>query len=337
MVDNQDQFAQLRVTDETAGGSVANWPYLSARRRVRSDLTMPEKGQADGVCLYDPRGIVSFDWNYRVENDNAIGAVSVLVQSPDGDDWNQIVADFTAHSSMTAVTPGEAAGGYSVAGGNEDPVRIYFGMLPAAGVDSEIASNQSKNRNAEVRNHTRMMIFLSLDDLSGLTDGVWVIGSEAEIYDLNVTGRLGGGAVGSETPPYASFAIGGDGHYLHLASGQKLWINPAPSAASPLLGLYDASDNLVSRVPYAGVISRHERNVDDDDIALVDYNLALPPAVNMITTGEENITGWTMNMSVGMVVTISNDTGVVFDGGATSLKVMITTTLAGSWGISLTR
>lgn len=339
MVDNQDQFAQLRVTDETAGASVANWPYLSARRRVRSDLTMPEKGIADGVCLYEPRGLVALDWNYRFENDNGIGAVSVMIQQPDGDNWQEIVNDDTTHASLTAVTSGGAAGGYSITSSGNDPVRLYCGVIPANGVDSEIASTESKNRNAEVRNHTRMMAFISLDDCGGLSSSMWSIGSEAAIYDLNVTGRLGGGAIGSEVQPYYSFAVGGDGHYLHLASGQKLWINPNPSASAPLFGIYDSSDLLVSTIAYPAVIKRHVLNLSGVDTALTDWRLSVPPATNLISTGEDNITGWTITPGAGVTANLLNNTtaSAIFDGGATSLEVQVTAAPAGAWTIELHR
>lgn len=335
MVDNQDQFAQIRVRDETAGSVVSNWPYLSARRRVRSDLTMPEKGTADGVCLYDPRGLVALDWDYRFENDNGIGAVTVMAQSPDGDDWETIASDTTTHASITVVSSGSgAAGGLSLAASS--PVRLYLGMLPAGGADSEIASTESKNRNAEVRSNSRTIVFLSLDDCGGLSSSIWSAGAEVAVYDLNVTGRLGGGAIGAEKPTYYTFAVGGSGHYFQLAATQKLWLNPSPTAEAPLLGLYDSTDALVSRAPYAAVIKRHEYNLDGDDTELVDYQLSLQPGGNLIT-GEDSITDWTIANSAGVTASISNDTSVLWDGGTQSLKITVTTTPAGAWTITLTR
>ncbi len=333
MVDNPDQFAQLDVTDETAGASVSNWPYLSARRRVRSDLTMPQKGGADGVCLYDPRGLVALDWNYRMENDNGIGAVVVMTQEPDGDNWDTIASDTTVRGSMVAVTSGGAAGQLSLLG-DVEPVRLYLGVIPANGVTSEIASTESKDRNAEVRNHTKMLVYLSVDECGGLANSIWSIGSEVDIYDLNVTGRLGGGEIGAETPTYYTFAAGGDGHYVHLASGQRLRINPSPTADAPLLGIYSGS-TLVSRAPWAAVLKRYEKNLDGINTDLVDYRLALPPGSNLIT-GEDSTTGWSIANSAGVTASISNDTGVLFDGGTTSLKITVTTTPAGAWTITLT-
>ena len=335
MVANNDQFAQLRVTDETAGASVANWPYLSARRRVRSDLTMPEKGAADGVCLYEPRGLVALDWDYRMENDNGIGAVVVMTQDTDGDEWSTIASDTTTRSSLAAVTSGNAAGGWSLIG-DDEPVRLYLGIIPAGGTDSEIASTESKNRNAEVRSHTKMIVYLSVADVGGLSSGLIPVGSEEAIYDLHVTGRLGGGEPGEEVPTYYSFAAGGDGHYVHLGLTESLGINPSPTATAPLYGIYDSLGVLQEITPLAVQGARHELNLLGEDIGIEDFQLPLPPATNLVT-GEDSTTGWTITNSAGVTASISNETATTFDGGASSLKVTVTTTPAGAWTITLSR
>lgn len=336
MVDNQDLFSQLRVTDETAGSSVSNWPYLNATRAVRSDRTLEESGQADGVALYDPRGLVSMRWDYRMENDHGIGMVVVMVQEPGGDDWQIIASDSTTRGSLTAVTSGDAAGAWSLIG-SLDPVRLYLGVIPANGVTSEIASSESINRTANVRNHTTMIVYLSVAQCGSFSSdsSIWTVGSEVEIYDLNVTGRIGGENNTAQIPPFDTFAIGGDGHYVHIELDQLFKINTLPDESAPLFGIYSSTGVLVQRTPWAGVIEHHEYNLDAADTSLVPSALLpLPPAANMVAN-EDNITNWGITNSSGVTATLANDTGNLFDDGTTSLSVVISATPAGAWTITL--
>lgn len=332
MLDNQDDFAQGRYVDEGSGGghAVNNWPYLYARRSVRSDNTWPEKGIADGACLFDPRGFVAFDWCYQMKNENGLGKVVVMTQEPGGEDWQTQASDATTRAALVDVTSGGASGAIAVTG-DLQPVRIYTGVQPVDGV--EVPSTEKKSRSIELRNAVRLLAWLDIANAGGLSGGMWSAGAEAAMYHMNATVRLGGGA--SATPPYDKIVTG---PRFGLASGQRLWVNPDPTPGAPLFGLYDSSDMLVSRVPWAATIERHEYDADGVDTAVVARALApLPVAVNLITTGEDSTTGWTLTNSAGVTASIANESTTKYDGGATSLKVTVTTTPAGAWTITLTR
>lgn len=332
MLDNQDDFAQGRFVDEGSGGghNINIWPYEYARRSVRSDNTWPEKKQADGVAIYDPRRFIGFDWNYQMKNEGTtpVGSVEVRTQAADGDNWQTVASDATARSSLVNVTSSGASGHVDLSADDDLAVRIWTGVLPYDGV--EIPSTVRKDYSVELRDHTKRIAYLDISGCGGLSSSLWTVGSETAIYDLQPTVRIGGGS--ASVPPYDKF-IGGGG--LGLESGQELWINAAPSPAAPLFGIY-ASDVLVKRAPWAGVIWRHELDLDGNDQAVLARNLlTIPPGVNLVTN-EDDVGNWTLSNSAGVTASIANDTTPLYDGDDSVIKVTVTTTPAGAWTITLT-
>lgn len=329
MLDNQDDFAQGRYVDEGAGGghTINNWPYAYARRSVRSDNTWPEKGIADGVCFFDPRGLIGFDWDYQMKNENGLGQVVVLSQQPGGEDWQTEASDATTRAALVGVVS-SGASGHTDLTGDGNPLRIYTGVLPADGV--EIPSTEKKSRSIELRNRAKILVYLAQDDLGGLASSIWSVSAEAAMYDLQATVRLGGGTSG--TPPYDLVQCG---PRFGLASGQRLWINGAPSPGAPLLGLYSSSDVLVSRVPWAATVDRYRSNVDGIATPLQADQLVPIPAAGNLIANEDNVTNWTIATTGGVTASFANDASTVYDGGATAIKVTVTTTPAGAWVITL--
>jgi len=331
MVANNDDFAQGRYVDEGSGGghAINNWPQLYARRSFRSDNTWPEEGQADGAAFYDPRGFVGFDWNYNAQNEGGVGQVVVLTQEPDGDDWQTIATDATTRSAAVAVTSGNAAGYWDLTGDDAEPVRIYCGVIPADG--EVIPSTQKKGRKVQLKNQNKHVVYLSLDDCGGLSGSLYTVGNEAAMYDLQATLRIGGGS--ASTPPYDKISIGSK---LGLASGQRLWINPNPTADSPLFAIYDASDNLVKRTPWAARISHYETDIDGTSTAMVAREL-MPIRVggNILGDSADRVTGWTLTNGSGVSSTIANASTPDYDGNSQSIRINVTATPAGPWSIEL--
>lgn len=331
MVANNDDFAQARSIDEGSGGghNVNNWPYMYARRSLRSDNTWSEKGQADGAAFYDPRGFVAFDWNYNMQNQGGVGQVVVRTQEPDGDDWQTVATDTTTRATAASVTSGNAAGYWDLTGDDAEPVRIYVGVIPADG--EAIPSTAKKGNKVQLKNQNKHVVYLSLDDCGGLSGGIYSAGAEAAMYDLQATLRIGGGS--SSTPPYDKVSIGSK---FGLASGQRLWIDPSPSAGSPLLGLYNSSDVLLKRVPWAARISHYEYDLDGTSTAMVAREL-MPIRVggNILGTSADRVTGWTLSNGAGVTSTIANASTPDYDGNSQSIRVNVTATPVGAWSIQL--
>jgi len=331
MVANNDDFAQGRYVDEGSGGghAINNWPQLYARRSFRSDNTWPEEGQADGAAFYDPRGFVGFDWNYNMQNEGGVGQVVVMTQEPDGDDWQTIATDSTTRATAVSVTSGNAAGYWDLTGDDAEPVRIYCGVIPADG--EVIPSTQKKGRKVQLKNQNKHVVYLSLDDCGGTSGSLYTVGNEAAMYDLQATLRIGGGA--SSTPPYDKISIGSK---LGLASGQRLWIDPSPTADSPLFAIYNSSDALVRRTPWAARIRRYDTDLDGATTALVSRDF-LPIRIggNILGTSADRVTGWTLSNGAGVTSTIANVTTPDYDGNSKSIDIDITATPAGAWSLTL--
>lgn len=331
MVANNDDYAQARSIDEGSGGghAINNWPYLYTRRSQRSDNTWSEEGQADGAAFYDPRGFVGFDWNYNMQNQGGVGQVVVMTQEPGGDEWQTVASDTTTRATAVSVTATNAAGYWNLTGDDALPVRIYCGVLPADG--DAIPSTAKKGNKVQLKNQNKMVAYLALDDCGGLSGGIYSAGSEAAMYDLQATLRIGGGS--SSTPPYDKVSIGSR---FGLAAGQRLWIDPSPTAGSPLLGLYNSSDVLLKRVPWAARISHYELDLDGTSTAMVAREL-MPIRVggNMLGESADRITGWTLTNDVGVSSTIANASTPDFDGNDQSIQVNVTATPVGDWAIEL--
>ena len=332
MLPNQDDKALGRYVDEGAQGSghaINNWPYLYARRGVRSDNTWPEKSQADGAVLYDPRGFLALDWDYQMKNEGGVGQVVVYTQEPDGDDWQTIGTDSATRTTLANVTAGSGIAGYSSLTGDANPVRIYIGVLPADGV--EIPSTAKKSRSIELRNHAKMIVHLDTTDCGSMTNGIYVVGSETAVYDLQAAYRIGGGE--DAVPPYDRVAAN-----VLLAANRQLRINPNLKSGLPLVGIYSASTGaLIERAPLAATITHHEPNLDGDDTGTETKILTpLPPGKNLVPAPDA-IAGWSLNPSVGVTATLHDETSTTFDGNGQAIRINIASAPVGAWSISLER
>jgi len=332
MLPNNDDKAQGRFINEGSGGGhdINNWPSLYARRSVRSANTWPEKGQADGVAFFDPRGIIGFRWDYRLKNEGGIGIVEVRTQEPGGSDWQTVASDSQTQATLTAITSSGATG-YSDVSSDSEPVSLWVGVLPLDGV--VIPSTERKDRSIEVRANTIWKVLLDISGIGGLTNGVPALGSETAMWDAQPALRLGGGT--DEEPPFQLVQIGGANHYTAITGSDELWINAQPDATTPLFGAY-LLNALQDHLPYAGTIYRYEQDTDGATIAQVAGELLpLHQLVNMMGTSADTGTGWTKTDGAGVTSSLSTDTGEDYDGNGQSLKVDVTVAPAGPWTITL--
>jgi len=332
MLPNNDDKAQGRFINEGSGGGhdINNRPGLYARRSVRSANTWPEKGQADGVAFFDPRGIIGFRWDYRLKNEGGIGIVEVRTQEPGGSDWQTVASDDDTYSTLTAVTSSGATG-YSDVSSDGEPVSLWVGVLPLDGV--VIPSTERKDRSIELRANTIWTVTLDISGIGGLTGSTPQLGSETAMWDAQPTLRLGGGT--DEEPPFQLVQIGGANHYTAITGSDELWINAQPDATTPLFGTY-LLDALQGHLPYAGTIYRYEADTDGATIAQVAGELLpLHQLVNMMGTSADTGTGWTKTDGSGVTSALSTDTGEDYDGNGQSLKVDVTVAPVGAWTITL--
>lgn len=336
MLQNQDDFAQGRYVNEGSGGGHNDnyWPGLYARRSVRSDNTWPEKGQADGVAFYDPRGLLAIDFDYQLKNEGSsavVGSAVLMSQSEAGDRWQTVASDSTAHASLANVTAGSGMAGYNRLNAEDTPLRVYLGVLPLDGV--AVPSKQKKDQSIELRNHAKMLVHLDITDCGSLNAGIYQWDSEIAVYDLRATARLGGGS--DAVPPYD--AIEAD---CLLQANQELWINADPTPGRPLVGIYHSSAgvwSLVRAAPRAATITHYEADPDGTAVGMVARTVtSLRPAHNLLSdvpsTGD-----WTLT-TVGAVSVVVG--GVAGGGGYGDrdgyLAVVISSAPAGPWSVLLT-
>lgn len=328
MLANQDDFAQGRYVDEGAAGghAINNWPYLYARRAVRSDNTWPEEGQADGAMLYDPRGFVGIDFDYQMKNEGGIGQVVLMTQEPDGDDWQTAATDSTTRATLANVTASGIAGYTDLS--SDAPNKIYLGVLPADGV--EIPATAKKSRSVELRNHAKMLVYLDTTDMGARSNGIYVVGSESSVYDLRASYRISGGA--NAEPPYDVVETN-----VMLPSGRELWINPNLETGEPLFGIYNKTTNaLVERAPLAARIWHHETNIDGTDTAIITKTLIPIPSGENLVPSPDTIDGWSLS-GAGITATLSNETADTFDANNQAIKIAITAAPAGAWTLTMSR
>lgn len=332
MLANNDDYAQGRYIDEGSGGghAINNWPGHYSRRAVRSDNTWPEEGQADGALFHDPRALVGLDWDYQMKNEGGIGQVVILTQEPDGDDWQTVGSDTTTRSTLANVTAGSGVAGYTNLTGDQTPNKLYIGVWPADGV--EIPSTKRKDYSVELRNHAKMMLYLDVTDCGSMTNGIYVVGSETEVYDLQATFRIGGGS--SATPPYDKVAAN-----VLLAANRELWINPDPESGAPLIGVYNSStDTLVARAPMAATITHHDLDLDGTDTGVVSKTLTpIRPGDNLVPY-PDSITGWSLNDGgTGVTATLNNETSTYYGENAQAIRINITAAPVGAWTLAMER
>lgn len=200
-----------------------------------------------------------------------------------------------------------------------------FDTLPTVTDAYEISRDVANTDEVEVRTNDTMILYLDLGAFGGLSSSIYSIGSESAVYDLNCVLRIGGGAEGSEVPPYDRIKVGGSGHYLYLKSTEYLRINCDPATDEPFAGVYlESDDSLVYRAGHAVRVYRHEADIDGTNTALVSREfMPVPTLTDFMTNGTflTNTTGWTLTQTSG-TVTWSRDTGDYYD-AAGSLKAAI--------------
>lgn len=321
-LDNSDDFSQLRPYDTgSGGGHGANyWAVLRARRRVRQPAQYKDESVGDGMSVYVPFRLQGFLHDWRIKNTNGIGKIVTAYKEPAGEDWQDVETYTTTQASLTAT--GAIAAAYIDLDAVNNPTRLGIFALPNDGV--EIPSTVSTTDEVEVRTDKYTILYLDLDSFGDLASSIYSVGSEAAGYDLSVILRLGGGDESTKAPPYDRLVTGGTDHKLMLASGEKLWVRTDPSTSEPIAAVYNSSDVLQYRAPWAVRFYHHEENIDGTDTALRAREfLPLPASANLITnpTFETNTTGWTLTTTSG-TVTFSRD-GTVFQDAAGSLKAAI--------------
>jgi hypothetical protein len=330
-LDNGDDFAQSRVYDiGSGGGHNENWRAgLRARRARSQENTYPEEGQADGVSVYAPEGYQGIYFDYQLKNESGVGKFVVSVLDPGGEDWRDVVTDATTYASLGA---GSVAAQWVDLSTDENPTRIYMGVLPADGV--AIPSTVAITEEIEARTYLHLRLLLDMDGIDDTTNGIYSVGSEADIYDLNVELRIGGGPDADQLP-YDRVQVGGEDHYLHLASGQSLWISTDETDNRPLAAVYNSSDEFVYACPWAIRIYHHEADAEGENQELVARALMpISPRTNLLTnpTFATDLTGWgdQEDSDAGVTATWSRDAGVYYD-AAGSLKAVVSASPASVW------
>ena len=329
-LDNGDDFAQSRVFDNGSGGGHSqNWRgFLRARRRRAQDATYSDEGQADGVSVYAPEGYQSMYYDYRFKNESGIAKFVVSVLDPGGEDWRDVVTDSGTYATLAA---GTAAAAWRDLSSDDNPTRIYLGVLPADGV--AIPSSVATALEAEARTYQRLELYLDLDGIGGLSNSIFSAGSEVEIYDLGVTLRLGGGEESVKTAPWDELVIGGTDHKIHITADEELWITTDPEDERPFAAVYD-TDVLQYACPWAVRAYRYESDGEGNAVGLIARQIMpVTPQTNLVTnpTFASDITGWEAYTTTGGVtVAWSRDAGVYYD-AAGSLKAVVSAAPAGPW------
>lgn len=132
-LDNDDDFAQSRIFDLGSDGTNAhNWRGIGrSRRRIHQAATYPDEGQADGIATYVPEGLQGILFDYRLKNENGVGQFVFSVLEPGGESWRDVIANSTRYVSLTA---GAQAVQYRDLSNDNNPIRLFMGVLPVDGV-----------------------------------------------------------------------------------------------------------------------------------------------------------------------------------------------------------
>ena len=317
---NSDDYSQLRAYNVGSGGghSANYWPLLRARRRKSQDARYKDEGNGDGLSIYTAFGFQTITFDYQYKNVNGVGKIVFACLEPGGEDWATFVEQTTTQASLTPV----AAQNVDLSA-YDNPTRIFMGVLPADEV--AVASSAAETDEVEVRTDNTLTLWLDADAFGGLTNGVYAVGSESSIYDLNVALRLGGGEESVKAPPYDRALTGGSGHYLRLKSGESLVINCDPLTSQPFAAVYSGA-TLQYRAPWAVRVYRHEADIEGVDTALVSRDfMPIPARTNLLSnpTFATNLTGWgNQEDDAGVTATWSRDAGVFYD-AAGSLKCVV--------------
>lgn len=328
-LDNDDDFSQLRPYDSgSGGGHSSNYqPTLRARRRVRQKAQYKDEGIGDGMSTFVPMQLQGVYWDFQVKNTNGIGKVVLAYKEPAGEDWQDAYTYTTTQASLTNV-----AAQYTDLDAVNNPTRLGIFVAAADGVD--IGSDTSTADEIEARTNDVLILYLDLSSFGGLSNSVYAVGSEENVWDARLELRLGGGEESVKAPPYDLVAIGGEDRWLHLKTSDHLIIRTDPETDQPLVDVVDGSGVRQYRAAWAVRFERHEANVDGDDTALVSRDfMPVRPIPVALTNGSfaTNLTGWADGGgSGGVTFTWARDAGVFWD-AAGSLKFNCTAAPGSAW------
>jgi hypothetical protein len=203
MLDNADDFNQLRTSAIDVGGSLTHYfPILNATRRRGQNRRLPEEGQFDGVSVYHPCGYMYYAGELRYTNQNSapgategIGRISLMVRLPGGDAYVNTTGSFKTLAATETTTPLSAS-----IGTVEPPTHIYLGVLPNDGV--EISRDAAEANIANVAWDDQPVVVVT----DGTKYGVSVGTAEACI-EINDEIRIG------------NYAL-----QIGMRDGQRLWM-----------------------------------------------------------------------------------------------------------------
>lgn len=324
-IDNNDDFAVYAPWDSGLGGghSANYWPNPRIRRRKSQDAEYRDEGNGDGVAMYTGQGTHGFYFDYRFQNVNGVGKFVVASREANASEWTDLVTDSTTRASITD----NAAQHVDLTAVNY-PARLFFGILPVGG--EEIPSSAATSDVIEVRSLDSWEVWIDRRQHDSLASNLYTWGSEVAIYDLQVALRLSGGV--DPDPAYDLIQVGGPNHWLHLISGQELWIRTDPNTNQPLAAVYDSVGTLVYRAAWAFTAARYLADID----GVVSGQQArafmpIKPAINLLGTAQDRVTGWTLANGAGVSSTIANASTPDWDGNAQSIRWNFTATPAGAW------
>jgi hypothetical protein len=276
-----------------------------------------------------PQRLQGIYFDYQIQNESGVGDFIVAAKESNASDWATCITYTTTQASLSDV-----ADQYIDLSAWENPTRIGWFVVPGDGA-SEIPSSATITDDIEVRNLDRLELFVDTTSHSALVNSLYSVGAEAGIYDMQTTLRLGGG-VDPDTP-YDLIEIGGEGHWLHLDSGYELWIQTDPDTTEAVAAVYNSSAVLQYRAPWSFVAKRYELNIDGTGTPLVSRSfMPLKPAINLLGTAEDRVTGWTLANGSGVSSTIANASTPTFDGNSQSIRWNFTVTPVGAWTATIT-
>lgn len=312
----------------SGGGHAANyWVLPRIRRRVRQPALYKFEKVGDGMSTYSPFRYQGAYADYQWKNQNGICQAVWAYKEPAGEDWQDVVTSSTTQASLTPV-----AAQYVNLDAVNNPTRFGFFVLPVNGV--EIPSETATASEAEFRTNDTLILYLDLTSFGSLSSSIYSVGAESECYDANMDLRLGGGEEAVKEPPYERVKVGGSGHHLGLLSTEKLVIRTDPATNEPAVAVYNTSDVLQYRAPWAVRFYTHRANIMGVDTGVVsDDFMPVPPYDNLISnyTFLTDLTGWgDQEDEVGVTATWSRDAGVYKD-AAGSLKCVIGASPVGDW------
>ena len=329
-LENQDDYAVFAPYNTGSGGGHAQnwWPNIRIRRRVGQEAGYKDEGNGDGMSVRTPQGLQGIYFDYQMQAESGLCDVIMAVRERTATDWTVAVTDTTTRPTLADV-----AAQYVDLSAYNNPTRLGFFVVPADDAQ-EIPSSSTITDDAEFRTLDYLELYLDTGTHTALSSNAYTVGSEVGIYDAQFTVRYGGGSTPDE--PYERAQFGGDKHWIGLESGERLWLRTDPDTTSPIISVYNSSDVLQYRAPWAAVADRYEEDQDGSAQAQVQGPVfGLRPFQNLLGTSQDRVTGWTLTNGSGVSSTIANASSPDFDGNSQSIRVNVTATPAGAWTIEL--